>query len=244
MIRIFDSEAELAQEIANEMQHCLINDENPVFCLASGSTPQKSFRKFADRIDRDDRIKALRIVSLDEWIGIDRSLEGSCYQMLNEDLFSLVPLDSSRIEFFDGTKAELRQECIRIDRYIEQHPITFSLMGVGMNGHIGLNEPGCPVLDYSSVVDLSATTREVAQKYFKKPTVLEKGITLGLGQIVRSRRVIVAITGDRKAEIVREIFTHRGTKLPSQELLGYEHIDFFLDSKAAKYIDSNMNCGV
>jgi glucosamine-6-phosphate deaminase len=241
VIRIFQSEMELAQEIANEMQHCLIHDEHPVFCLASGSTPQQSYRKFADGIDRDGKIRELRIVSLDEWIGIDRSSEGSCYQMLNEDLFSHVPLDSSQIVFFDGTQADLQQECSRIDRYIEQHPITFSLMGVGMNGHIGLNEPGSPVLDHSSVVDLSATTREVAQKYFRKPTVLEKGITLGLRQVVRSRRVIVAITGERKAEIVREIFTHSGTKLPAQELLGYEYIDFFLDAKAAKYIDGNKN---
>lgn len=241
MIRIFESEEELAQEIANEMRHCLIQDEHPVFCLASGNTPQKSYRKFADELDTDSRIKDLRIVSLDEWIGIDRSSEGSCYQMLNEDLFSLVPLDSSQITFFDGTKVDLQQECLRIDRYIEEFPITFSLMGVGMNGHIGLNEPGSPVLDRSSIVDLSDITREVAQKYFRNPTVLEKGITLGLGQIVRSRRVIVAITGERKAEIVREIFTEPEAKLPAQELLGYAHIDFFLDSKAAKYIEGTNN---
>jgi glucosamine-6-phosphate deaminase len=241
VIRIFESEAELAQEIANEMRHHLIHDEHPVFCLASGSTPQKTYRKFADGIDRDGRIKALRLVSLDEWVGIDRSSEGSCYQMLYEDLFSLVPMDSSQIAFFDGTKADLQQEILRIDRYIEEHPITFSLMGVGMNGHIGLNEPGCPILDRSSVVDLSATTRDVAQKYFRKRTVLEKGITLGLAQIVRSQRVVVAITGDRKAEIVREIFTHPEAKLPAQELLGYAHIDFFLDSNAAKHIEGNKN---
>jgi glucosamine-6-phosphate deaminase len=241
VIRIFESEEELAQEVANEMRHRLIHEDHPVFCLASGSTPQRSYRKFVDGIDREDRIKELRIVSLDEWVGIDRSSEGSCFQMLNEDLFSLLPLDDSQIEFFDGMKTDLQQECARIDRYIEQHPITFSLMGVGMNGHIGLNEPGFPVLDHSNVVDLSTMTREVAQKYFRKPTLLEKGITLGLGQVIRSRRVVVAITGERKAEIVREIFYHPGAKLPAQELLGYAHIDFFLDSKAAKYIDGFKN---
>ncbi|REE56308.1 6-phosphogluconolactonase/glucosamine-6-phosphate isomerase/deaminase [Paenibacillus taihuensis] len=237
MIRIFETEEELAREIAREMQQRLTEDEQPVFCLASGSTPQKSYAQFARDIDREGRVKDLRIVSLDEWVGIDRSSEGSCYQMLNQDLFSLIPLESEQIEFFDGTAADLAQECSRIDRYIEQYPITFSLMGVGMNGHIGLNEPGSPVLDCSSVVELSATTKEVAQKYFHERTVLTEGITLGLGQVIRSRRVITAITGERKAEIVREIFCNPDAKLPAQALLGYEHIDFFLDAKAAKYLD-------
>jgi glucosamine-6-phosphate deaminase len=241
MIRIFNNEDELAQQIASEMREGLINEEHPVYCLASGSTPQKTYKQFADEIDRDGGITKLTIVSLDEWVGIERSSEGSCYHMLNEDLFKLVPLDRSRIEFFNGTSKDLVRECTRIDRFIEENPITFSLMGVGMNGHIGLNEPGSPVLDHSSVVELSATTKEVAQKYFHEPTVLKHGITLGLGQVIRSRRVVVAITGERKAEIVREIFYHPEEKLPAQELLRYKHIDFYLDAEAAKYIDGNKN---
>jgi 6-phosphogluconolactonase/glucosamine-6-phosphate isomerase/deaminase len=239
MIRIFDSEDEVAYEIAKEMKAHLINDEHPVFCLASGSTPQKSYRQFAELLDNDPAIRKLKIVSLDEWVGIERTSEGSCYQMLNRDLFSLASIEDNQVEFFDGMSPNLQQECTRIDRFIEDHPITFSLMGVGMNGHIGLNEPGCPVLAHSSIVDLSETTREVAQKYFRESTVLEKGITLGLHQITDSKRVIVAITGARKADIVRELFTNPSARLPAQELCAYPHIDFFLDAEAAKYISGN-----
>ncbi|WP_256872284.1 6-phosphogluconolactonase [Paenibacillus sp. 79R4] len=235
MIKVFATEEQVADAIAGEMKEHLAN-EHPVFCLASGSTPQKSYMKFAADADIQAKVQQLNMVSLDEWVGISRESEGSCYQMLNQDLFSLVRLEPRQIEFFDGTAPDLEQECLRIDRFIAQHPITFSLMGVGMNGHIGLNEPGCPVLDHSSVVELSETTRTVAQKYFRQPTVLEKGITLGLNQVAGSKRVIVAITGARKAGIVRAIFTDPEAKLPAQELLGYEHIDFFLDSEAAKYI--------
>lgn len=238
MIKIFESEEEVANEIAREMKEYLFHDTNPVFCLASGSTPQKSYRKFADEVAMNSKIKQLKIVSLDEWVGIDRNSEGSCYQMLHQDLFSLLHLDSDQIEFFDATHPDLEQECLRIDRFIDNNPISFSLMGVGMNGHIGLNEPGCPVLNHSSVVDLSETTRQVAQKYFDQPTELEQGITLGLSQVTGSKRVVVAITGERKAEIVKEIFGNPDAKLPAQQLLGFEHIDFFLDSEAAKYIKS------
>lgn len=235
MIRIFETEEDVAAAVAAEMKTQL-SDDHPVFCLASGSTPQKSYLTFAQDAGIHAETSHLKIVSLDEWVGVSQEVEGSCYQMLNEDLFSLIQLDPRQIEFFDGTAPDLEEECLRIDRFIKQHTITFSLMGVGMNGHIGLNEPGSPSLSYSSVVDLSPTTRTVAQKYFRQPTHLDKGITLGLGQITASKRVVVVITGGHKAEVVRDIFTNPDAKLPAQELLGYEHIDFYLDSEAAKYV--------
>ncbi|MCJ8007449.1 6-phosphogluconolactonase [Lederbergia wuyishanensis] len=234
MIKIFESAEAVANKIAEEMNHYLIENENPVFCLASGSTPQKSYEQFAKNVGEEK--KNLKIVSLDEWVGISRDSEGSCYQMLNKDLFSLLQLEKDQIEFFDGTSQNLQEECARIDHFIENNPITFSLMGLGMNGHIGLNEPGSPVLNNSSIVKLSETTKTVAQKYFDQPTHLEEGITLGLKQIINSKRVVVAITGEHKAEIVKEIIENQEAKLPAQELLGYDHIDFYLDADAAKYI--------
>lgn len=237
MIRIFDSENDVANKIAMEMRQRLIGDEKPVFCLASGSTPQKSYRQFAGMVDCEERIKKLKFVSLDEWVGIERSSEGSCYQMLSRDLFSRLPIEGGQIVFFDGLSSVLQEECVRMDQWLEEHPITFSLMGVGMNGHIGLNEPGMQILDHSSAVDLSETTKRVAQKYFDRRTVLEKGLTLGLGQIIGSHKVIVAATGEHKAGIVKDILTRPELKLPAQALLGYDHIDVYLDSAAAKYVD-------
>jgi glucosamine-6-phosphate deaminase len=237
MIKIFEDEQAVTNEIASEMKQHLLDDENPVFCLASGTTPEKSYRKFAAEAKNNPKLKDLRIISLDEWVGIDRTSEGSCYQMLNKDLFSPLELQNSQIEFFDGTEPDLSGECHRIDRFIKNNPITFSLMGVGMNGHIGLNEPGCRVFDHSSVVDLSEKTKIVAQKYFNQPTILEKGITLGLGQIIASKRVIVVITGERKAHIAKEIIMNPEAQLPAQVLLGHDHIDFYLDREAAKWIE-------
>ncbi|MBS4195657.1 6-phosphogluconolactonase [Lederbergia citri] len=235
MIKIFENAEAVANKIAEEMNVCLMNEVNPVFCLASGSTPQKSYQQFAKIVGKEKK-KKIKIVSLDEWVGISRDSEGSCFQMLNKDLFSLLQLDEEQIHFFNGNSQDLQEECIRIDDFMNENPISFSLMGVGMNGHIGLNEPGCPMLNHSSIVTLSETTKTVAQKYFNQPTHLEEGITLGLQQIISSKRVVVAITGEHKAVIVKEIFMNQGAKLPAQELLGYHHIDFYIDSDAAKYI--------
>ncbi|WP_416729776.1 6-phosphogluconolactonase [Fictibacillus sp. JL2B1089] len=244
MIKIFEDEQAITNQIAKEMKQHLVNEENPVFCLASGTTPEKSYRQFAWETKNNPRLKDLRIVSLDEWVGIERTSEGSCYQMLNKDLFSPLELQDSQIEFFDGTASNLHNECHRIDKFIENNPITFSLMGVGMNGHIGLNEPGCTVSNHSCVVDLSEKTKIVAQKYFNQPTSLEKGITLCLGQIIKSKRVIVVMTGERKAQIAKEIIMNRKAQLPAQFLLGLDHIDFYLDRDAAMCIEeAQLNKG-
>ncbi|WEG10774.1 6-phosphogluconolactonase [Pullulanibacillus sp. KACC 23026] len=237
MLKIYENEEIIAQEIAKEMKVQLQTKNNPVFCLASGSTPQKSYFQFAQNLVDRPLLDKLKIVSLDEWVGIPRHAKGSCYQMLEQDLFSLININEKQIEFFNGEAEDLKSECQRIDQFILNNPITFSLMGVGMNGHIGLNEPGSTVEDQSRVVPLSETTKEVAQKYFDESIELTDGITLGLKQIIESSRVIVVITGEHKARMVKQLFEEPEAKLPAQELLGYQHIDFFLDQSAAKELN-------
>lgn len=233
MVKVFYTEEQLAEKLACEMTEQLKSEENPVFCLASGSTPAKTYRRFVEDAETLQSIKKLKIVSLDEWVGVGREVDGSCYQMLNRDLFRYLPLEENQICFFETSHGNLEEECRRIDAYIKEHPITFSLMGVGMNGHIGLNEPGGAVKDHSSVVPLSETTKTVARKYFAEEQVLTQGITLGLQQIMDSKRVVVVITGSHKQEIVKRIFTGGSEeKLPVQELLGRGNIDFYLDKEA------------
>lgn len=236
MIKIFETEEKLAEAIALEMKQQLETKEHPVFCLASGSTPAKSYQKFVETCSIKEELKNLKFVSLDEWVGVESSMTGSCYQMLEEDLFQYLPLEQEQITFFETKNSNLMTECGRIDEFIKENPITFSLMGVGMNGHIGLNEPGTMVKDFSSIIPLSDTTKAVAQKYFIEPVSLEQGITIGLQQVIDSERVIVVITGSHKKEIVKEII-EIPNDLPAQKLMGFEHIDFYFDKEAAKLLD-------
>jgi len=236
MLKIFANEQLVADEIKKEMLTGLAV-EQPVFCLASGSTPAKGYHLFAKMSSKDKNIHKLKIVSLDEWVGVDQKNSGSCYQMLDNDLFSKLNLHQKQVNFYNGMATNLQEECERIDDFIAKQPLTFSLMGVGMNGHIGLNEPGFSPLNHSSVVELSETTKAVAQKYFTEYFPLKQGLTLGLKQIINSKRVVVVITGLHKAEIVKEIFTNQALKLPAQSLLGHEHIDFYLDELAAKHLN-------
>jgi len=79
------------------------------------------------------------------------------------------------------------------------------VVGVGMNGHIGFNEPGVSFDLYCHVIDLDETTQSVGQKYFKTTTTLKKGITLGLKHLTESKKAILIANGTKKADVIKAI---------------------------------------
>ncbi|MFV0502376.1 MAG: 6-phosphogluconolactonase [Lachnospirales bacterium] len=236
MLKIFTTEKELAYAVFKIMQEQLENEKKPVFSLAAGSTPKKIYNIFSSEYANDKSLSSLKIVSLDEWVNVAKTTKGSCYQMLNEDLFKNIILKKENIIFFETVNKNLKEECKRIDDFITKNPITFSLMGVGINGHIGLNEPMDTIKNFSSIVELSDKTKETATKYFKEKINITHGITLGLGQIIKAKKTIVVITGIHKKEIVKEIFEGEKNTLPAQALLDYQHIDFFIDETAGSLL--------
>ena len=93
----------------------------------------------------------------------------------------------------------LVQEYEIMDKVIlEKGGIDLMLVGVGMNGHIGFNEPGVPIDKYSHVINLDDVSQSVGQKYFKQTTTLKKGITLGLKHLLEARKVLLIASGIKK----------------------------------------------
>jgi 6-phosphogluconolactonase/glucosamine-6-phosphate isomerase/deaminase len=109
-----------------------------------------------------------------------------------------------QIHLFNSLAVNVEQECSKMDAIIsEKGGIDLMLVGVGMNGHIGFNEPGVAPGLYSHVIDLDATTQSVGQKYFKESTVLKRGITLGLQHLLESKQVILMASGQKKSTVIQ-----------------------------------------
>jgi len=101
------------------------------------------------------------------------------------------------------------------------------LLGMGMNGHLGLNEPGTPFDLYSHIVKLDDVTRNVGQKYFSGKVVLSEGISLGLKSIMESKTVILQVSGTKKTEVVRKLIDAKvSPEFPASKLK--EHVNSFL----------------
>lgn len=177
---------------------------NSLICLASGHTPIGVFEELKKATQaKEVDLSKCTFLSLDEWIGIDPQDPGSCLSMLQKDFFIPLGIDQNQIEFFNVETSDLQKECERINSMIEKNSgLDIMLVGVGTNGHIGMNEPGTSFESYAHISELAEETKQVGQKYFKKETSLSTGITLGLQHLREAKLPMVMASGKKKAAIM------------------------------------------
>ena len=121
-------------------------------------------------------------------------------------LFGKLKLGADQVIEFNAKAEDLENECKKMDDFIKSNGgLDLVVLGVGMNGHLGLNEPGVSFDNYSHVVELSENTKKVAQKYFDTERELEKGITIGIKHFLEAKKEILVVSGEKKADIVKKL---------------------------------------
>jgi len=217
-------------------------DPNILLCLPSGDTPTRTLKILVDeaRSGKVDFSHA-HFVGLDEWVGMDRYNEGSCQHYIYSNFFSPLKIAKEKITFFDAKAEDLVAECKRVDQFIaDKGPIDLVVVGVGVNGHIGLNEPGSSFDSLCHTIDLEETTKKGAQKYFSDTKALQDGITLGLAHIMNAKTVVVIANGLTKAYIIHQIIEGTVTEsVPGSVLQRHSNCHFFLDQDAASLLKAN-----
>ena len=213
--------------------------KNPVLCTASGHTPAGLYKELVNDINQQKiDVSGWYFVSLDEWIELNGDDEGSCRFHLDNQLFNPLQVAKDKIGFFDGKAKDLTNECENVENFITQHGgIDIAILGLGMNGHIGMNEPGTPPTLRSHVIELHNQTKEVGQKYFEKEQQLSKGITLGLATLMEARTIILLVSGGHKAKIVQQVLEGEiSEQLPASLLRRHAGLQIYLDKHAAALI--------
>jgi glucosamine-6-phosphate isomerase len=235
-VKIFQDYHALSREAAHEILSHVRNKPASVLCLAAGDTPKFCYNLLSE-IARNEGVdfSQCTFVALDEWIGIPPENEGSCAHFLHTNLFRPLGVSPHQIHLFDALTNDLQHECERMDEIIRKHNgIDLMMVGIGMNGHIGFNEPGAAEHKYTHVVDLDETTRSVGQKYFRESTSLTRGITLGFRHLLESRRVILMASGKKKAAIIRKALQENiTTEVPASIIRKHTHSLTMLDKDAA-----------
>ena len=177
-----------------------------LLCFPSGDSPAGVYKSLIESAGKGlVNFSNSYFVGLDEWVGMGKDDEGSCTNFLNDTFFTPMKIQPEKVMFFDARAEDLDAACKKMDDYIkDKGPIDIMMVGVGMNGHIGLNEPGTGFGSYSHHSSLDAVTITVGQKYFKKQTQLHQGITLGLKHLSESNMPLLIAAGAKKAEIVKK----------------------------------------
>ena len=229
----------MAEQAANQIATLIRKHPMAVLCLAAGDTPRLTYsilarKAMAAEVDFSKCI----FVGLDEWVGIPPENEGSCAFFLHENLFNPIGIRSHQIHLFDALSPDLASECQKMESIIEEKGgIDLILVGVGMNGHIGFNEPGASEEQGAHLVALDETTRRVGQKYFRQAAVLQNGVTLGLRNFMESRQAIMMASGASKGPIIRCTLEDPISNLiPASFIRKHPHGIVMLDEAAASQL--------
>ena len=240
-IFVSDTYEMMSKQAADEVIEIMQSGKKPLICTASGDSPAGLYKEFVERagkkqLDASDWF----FVGLDEWVGMNKNDEGSCRYHLNQQLFDPLQIAGDKICFFDGRADDLQAECEQTEDFIHEHGgIDVAILGVGMNGHIGMNEPGTSANTRSQIINLDTTTQKVGQKYFKKEQKLTRGITLGVATLMEARTIILLVSGKHKAEIVQKIIEDEiSEKLPATLLRNHPALKIYVDADAASKIFS------
>ena len=239
LLNIYPDYKTLADQVANEIIAAVRNKAGATLCLAAGDTPRHAYAAVAEKATAGGvDFSRCTFIGLDEWLGIAPSNEGSCHYFLDRNLFTPLGIKPSQVHLFDALSANPESECRKMDDIIRgRGGIDLIIVGVGMNGHIGFNEPGVPVQRYSHVADLDATTTSVGQKYFPEKTSLHKGITLGLQHFLESRTAILMASGSKKAEVIKNALEGPVTpSMPASIVQKHPRARVMLDEEAAAWL--------
>ncbi len=228
---------ETLSENTAEIIVSLVNKKpDAVLCFASGDTPIGTYKCLVKKhLEKKVDFSQCTFIGLDEWLGVPPDNPGSCNYFHIQNFLKPLKISPDRTRLFDAMTADPHQECKAMDEFIfKSKGIDLMLVGTGMNGHVGFNEPGISQELYSHVIDLDTTTISVGQKYFSEPIALKKGITLGLKHLLEARAVILIASGLKKANIIQLAFQHPPTpSLPASILQLHPHSQVLLDEDAA-----------
>ena len=233
-LNTFSNYETLSEATANVIINVLIQKPEALICIASGDTPL-GVCKFLAQSDRK-LFEKCTFVGLDEWVGMDENDEGSCKYGIYQNLLIPLNIPPERIKYFDAKAEDLASECQKINEFIAlKGGLDVMLVGVGMNGHIALNEPNTPFNIYAHVSDLEEITKSVGQKYFRKDTILTQGITLGLAHLQEAKLPILIANGSRKADVINKALNGEITEqFPASIFQKLEHGLVMLDFEVAE----------
>ena len=240
-LKIYKDHQSLSDAAATEVIDLVKKKPGAVICMASGETPRLTCKllvekALAEKVDLND----ITFIGLDEWVAIPPENEGSCHYFFQTEIFKPLHFSSSQVHLFDAMSTNLADECKKADAVIfEKGGIDLMIVGIGMNGHIGFNEPGVSFDNYAHVIALDNTTITVGQKYFKTPVTLQKGITLGLKHLQQSKKVLLLANGSKKAGVIKKTVEGEITnEFPASIMQTHANGFVMIDEDAAALLDS------
>ncbi|MBE6664360.1 MAG: glucosamine-6-phosphate deaminase [Ruminococcaceae bacterium] len=204
-----DSYEKMSNLAADIIADVVKNKSNAVLGLATGSSPLGTYARLIEKYNRGELdFKEVTSVNLDEYVGLDGSNDQSYRYFMNKNLFQYININIEKTFVPNGCVEDLDAEGESYDKMIEDLGGTdIQLLGIGLDGHIGFNEPDEFFTKETHVVKLDESTIEANSRFFQsKDEVPKQAITMGMYSIMQAKKVLLIANGKNKKEIVEKAF--------------------------------------
>jgi len=243
-LRIFTTPEALSQALAREIARALAAKPSLVLGLPTGRTPIPLYRELV-RLYASGGIDFSRATTfnLDEFLGMAPTDPRSYHAFMRRHLFDGVNLPRRQIHFLNGATGHAARECARYERAIARAGgIDLQILGLGVNGHIGFNEPARALVAGTHPVTLTAATRRANAAFFGGASVVpSEALSMGMATIFRAKRIVLVSTGATKARCVARMLAGRiTTRLPASFLQLHSHAEVWLDGAAASRLKTRI----
>jgi glucosamine-6-phosphate deaminase len=204
-------------------------------CLPTGKTPEPAYAAFAEA---GGRLDDATVFLLDEFV-LPAGHPARCDEMLRRALLDRLARPPRELHRFDTEGGNLDAECVGYDALVRSGGLDLTLLGLGANGHIGLNEPGSDATSPTRVVELHPATVRHSKQYGDGPPPA-RGLTLGLATILQSSAIWLLVTGGHKAEILaRALEGPITTEVPASFLREHAGLTILADEPAARLLSAS-----
>lgn len=239
-IYVYDNYDDVSQK-AFEVILEVVKSADPITLgLATGSSPVGMYQRMVqDHEKNGTTYQHVTTFNLDEYVGLPKDHSQSYLTFMKENLFDFVDIDPKKIHMPSAHTENLKEEALAYSRAVLSAHIDLQVLGVGSNGHIGFNEPGTPFDSVTRVVGLKEQTRLDNARFFTSlAEVPEYAVSMGITEIMSSKKILLIATGKKKAVAIRSLVKDPvSTDSPCTILQNHPDVVLVLDKEAASLLN-------
>ena len=234
---VLDTPDEVAKKAADHVCHMIKKRRSCALGLPTGSTPLGMYKELIARYERNEVDFSQAITfNLDEYVGLSPEHPSSYYKFMSDNFFNHINIPKDNIYIPNGMADDIKQECRDYEKALEHEGgIDLQILGIGRDGHIAFNEPSSSLVSRTRLKTLTEETRQDNAKNFSNlDEVPNHVITMGIGTIMDSRRIVMIATGESKAQAVADMVEGPVSAwCPASILQFHQRVTVIVDKDAA-----------
>ncbi|EKN62476.1 glucosamine-6-phosphate isomerase [Neobacillus bataviensis LMG 21833] len=204
--------------------------------LATGGTPVGTYKKLIeDYQENGTSYRNVTTFNLDEYIGLSGENKNSYRYFMDVQLFNHIDINKNNTFVPQGNSKDVEEECLRYESLIVKNGgVDLQILGIGSNGHIGFNEPGTAFSSQTHVIELAPSTIKANARYFNRiEEVPTKAITMGISTIMKSKEILLLVSGETKKEAMSRLLNGNITEgFPASALKNHPYVTIIAEKSA------------